>query len=259
MTRKFCALAVAALVCVVAAAAQGQRRMTWMVDGVEREALVFVPPGRPANAPVVFAWHGHGGRMRGAANLFHIQRIWPDAVAVYPQGLPSASRIDPQGVKPGWQRRPGELEDRDLKFFDAMMETLRQKFQVDTQHVFTVGFSNGAFFSFVLWASRPAALAGVGACAGRVWEGVSLREPKPLVQVAGRRDPLVKLADQKRTVEMARKLDGANGAGQSCGARCTVYSSSKGAPVEFMIHDGGHVCPAGAPELMVEFFRRQSK
>jgi polyhydroxybutyrate depolymerase len=251
-------LALALLLGGSIAHAQGPRRMTWTVDGTEREALVFLPAGGAANSPVVFVWHGHGGNMRGAANGFHIQRIWREAVVVYPQGLPSASKIDPQGVRPGWQRQPGELGDRDLKFFDAMLDTLRQRFRVNAERVFVVGFSNGAFFSYVLWAERPAALSGIGACAGRVWEGAHLREPKPLVQVAGERDPLVKLADQKKIVEMARRLNGANGGGQSCGERCTLYPSSKGAPVELMIYPGGHVCPPGAVELMVDFFKTQT-
>jgi len=33
------------------------------------------------------------------------------------------------------------------------------------------------------------------------------------------------------------------------------YSSSKGADVATYLHDGGHRYPAGAPEIIVEFFQ----
>ena len=43
----------------------------WTVDGVVRAALVYVPPQARTNAaPVVFAFHGHGGSMQSAARSF---------------------------------------------------------------------------------------------------------------------------------------------------------------------------------------------
>jgi polyhydroxybutyrate depolymerase len=40
---------------------------TWMVDGIQREALVYLP-SRSSNSkpPVIFAFHGHGGNMHFA-------------------------------------------------------------------------------------------------------------------------------------------------------------------------------------------------
>ena len=53
-----------------APAALAQTTMTWTVDGVQREALVFAPaPVLATNAqpvPLVFAFHGHGGTMKTA-------------------------------------------------------------------------------------------------------------------------------------------------------------------------------------------------
>ena len=45
------------------------------------------------------------------------QNFWPEAIVVYPQGLPTPGLImDEKGEKPGWQREPGKQQDRDLKF-----------------------------------------------------------------------------------------------------------------------------------------------
>lgn len=46
-------------------------RREWKVDGVVREALVYVPLRAKTEATqVVFAFHGHGGAMNHAARTF---------------------------------------------------------------------------------------------------------------------------------------------------------------------------------------------
>jgi len=61
-----------------------QEQMTWKVDGLDREALVFLPTKRTAaGTPVVFGFHGHGGTARNAARMFG----FPEAVARGPGRL----------------------------------------------------------------------------------------------------------------------------------------------------------------------------
>src|SRR5690349_9828682 len=75
------------------------------VDGSARQALMFSPGAiaQPAKHAVVFFFHGHGGDMTAAAMHAGIHILWPDAIVVYPQGLPTPSFVDPQGGGPGWQ------------------------------------------------------------------------------------------------------------------------------------------------------------
>ena len=75
------------------------------------------------------------------------------------QGLPTPSPVDPRGRFPGWQREVGQSGDRDLKFFDAVLATLKQKYPVDEHRIYATGFSNGAFFTYVLWATRGSTFA----------------------------------------------------------------------------------------------------
>ena len=71
-------------------AAENLRRMEWKVDGVMREALVYAPAtAKTTAAPVVFAFHGHGGTMRHAAVSFAYQKHWPEAITV---SVPSDAR-----------------------------------------------------------------------------------------------------------------------------------------------------------------------
>lgn len=116
---------------LIASAAQAADTLThrqWTVDGIVREALVYVPPQARTNpTPVVFALHGHGGSMHNAARTFNYHTRWPEALVVYMQGLNTPGRLtDPEGRKPGWQHAAGEQDDRDLKFFDAVLASLHQ-------------------------------------------------------------------------------------------------------------------------------------
>lgn len=250
-------LSLVMLVSVPGAMAQGT--MTWTVDGVTRTALVFAPKPTAAGfrVPLVFAFHGHGGNMQFAAQGMHLQTLWPEAIIVYPQGLNTPSPVDPQGQHPGWQVEAGQagLNDRDLKFFDAMLADLRTKFPVDDSRIYATGFSNGATFSYLLWAERGKTLAALGICAGRLWPTEHLTQPRAIVVIAGQADPIVPFAAQQQTIETDRQVDSATGSGQACGPLCTLYPSAGHTPVVTRIHPGGHVYPPWAPPAIVEFFK----
>jgi polyhydroxybutyrate depolymerase len=237
-----------------AAFAQG-RVMTFTVDGVKRQALVFAPKDSKEKAPLVFAWHGHGGNMSNASNSMKIEKLWPEAIVVYPQGLPTVSGGDPQGLHPGWQAEAGTNGDRDLKFFDAMLQMLRQKFSVDDERIYSMGFSNGAFFSYVLWSARPKPLAAFAICAGKLFPSDHLMEPRAVVVIAGTADLKVNFQDQQQAIQTAQQLDSATGQGQPCGQICMLYPSPNHTPVETFIHPGGHVYPPWASDPIVKFFK----
>jgi polyhydroxybutyrate depolymerase len=139
----------------------------WTVDGDTRTALVRIPPAATSVAtPVVFVFHGRGGDISSFAERFVIHKVWPDAIVVYPQGLPAAIRFEAAGVKPGWQQGIGDKDDRDLKFFDEMLGTLRKKCKVDGRRIYVAGHSMGGAFTYLLWAARGDVFAAVASAAG---------------------------------------------------------------------------------------------
>ena len=77
----------------------------------------------------------------------HLQSVWPQAVVVYPQGLDSPTPLDPSGLQPGWQFKSGDSNGRELKLFDAMVATLKQRYRIDPRRIYTSGFSNGAILA----------------------------------------------------------------------------------------------------------------
>lgn len=238
------------------------QRREWTIGGAAREALVHIPPrAAQAPTPVVFVFHGHGGTMRNAARTFALQTHWPEAIVVYMQGLNTPGRLtDPEGKLPGWQKTLGDQDDRDLKFFDAVLASLRADYQVDAARVYATGHSNGGAFTYLLWAARGEQLAAVAPSAAAAAQQLAQLKPKPVLHVAGENDALVRFSWQQHTLEAVRKLNEC-GEGQPWHHEklCTEYPSKLGTPVVTCIHPGGHKFLDSAPALIVKFFREHSK
>ncbi len=249
----------------VSAAEPALTEKEWTVDGVAREALVHIPASaRTSAAPVVFAFHGHGGTMAQAARSFSYHTLWPEAVVVYMQGLKTPGKLtDPDGKRPGWQSGRGDQDDRDLKFFDAVLASLKTDYKVDEARVYATGHSNGGSFTYLLWSTRGdlfAAFAPSAAVAGKELKNL---KPKPALHVAGETDPLVKWNWQKLMMEAVRKSNGCEAegtewdkAGELTG---TVYASKTGTPFVSLISPGDHKFPTEAPRLIVKFFKEHAK
>lgn len=244
-----------------ALAAEAPARRSWTVEGVAREALVHAPASAKSQAaPVVFAFHGHGGSMQNAARSFRYHTLWPEAIVVYPQGLNTPGRLtDPEGKRPGWQHGAAEQGDRDLKFFDAMLASLRADYRVDDQRIYATGHSNGGGFTYLLWATRGDVFAAVAPSASAAGtRQLSALKPKPVLHVAGEKDELVKFAWQEQTIAALKKLN-QSGAGEPWEKIAVRHPSPHGTPVVTYLHPGAHGFPAAAPPLIVAFFKQHAK
>lgn len=243
-------------------AIDGLSNQQMTVDGVVREALIYAPPNAKKEAtPLVFAFHGHGGSMEQAARSFAYHTLWPEAIVIYMQGLNTPGKLtDPEGKKAGWQSTLGDQDDRDLKFFDAALQSLKQLYRVDEKRIYATGHSNGGGFTYLLWAARGDKFTAFAPCAAFMTKDFALCKPKPLLHVAGENDPLVKFDWQKMMIDRVLKLN-------QCGdgkpwhqiEGCTVYDSKVNAPVVTFIHPGTHTFPAEAPAIIVKFFKEQTR
>jgi len=238
------------------------RRAELQVDGVTREALVYAPASaRTNNSPLVFVFHGHGGNARQAARSFHIDRQWPDAISVYPQGLNTPGALtDPEGRRAGWQNVPGAQGDRDLKFFDALVAWVKREYRVDERRIYSTGHSNGGGFTYLLWAERGDVFAAMAPSAA-VAVYVNRLKPKPVLHLAGEQDALVKYSWQQRMMAAERKLNGCSDTGNPYAPLTTLYPSAltTATPVVTFIHPGGHEFHRDAPALIVRFFKEHSR
>jgi polyhydroxybutyrate depolymerase len=256
---------------VAAAAADELKRREWTVDGVTREALVYTPPVATSKpCPMIFAFHMRGATMQWSAKSFAYHTHWPEAIVVYPQGLV----VDPKENWAGWESDPGDQDDRDLKFFDLMLASLKKDYRVDEKRIFAAGHSNGGRFTYLLWAERGDLFAAVAPSAASVNIGDPTRprpgnpairkvtkyvKPKPVVLALGENDPVARFEGQKRLVETLRKNNGCD-EGKPWGEGCTLYSSKGNTPVLAYIHSGDHIhWRAEASANIIKFFKEFGK
>jgi polyhydroxybutyrate depolymerase len=251
MTHPVMRLVLAAATVLSAAAGASPKVMTWNVGGLPRRALVYAPASAAnSKAPLVLAFHGFGDTNDNFQGV-ELEKAWPQAIVVYPQGL----RVLRSGAAmAGWQTEKFGDEDRDLQFVDAMLASLRERYKVDDTRIYATGFSNGAIFTYLLWAERPNVFAAFAAVAARLGNSVLPTVPKPLLQVGGKDDGNIPFALQEHAMETARHVDGVS-KGESCGPNCTLYPSANRTPVMTFIHDGGHEWPDWTSQQIAKFFQ----
>lgn len=232
----------------------------FIVGNEKREAIVLPPSKKTEQPPIVFAWHGHGGKMEGSVHMFDVQTAWPEAIVVYPQGLLSPSATDPHATKSGWQFAEGDQGNRDLKFFDAMYAQLWQDFHFDKKRVYSLGFSNGGIFSYLLWHSRHDRLAAVSICEAILNDDNKPIQPLPALIFAGKLDTTAPFQDQQKSIQFVRGVEGIPPNSQPNHQQNGVrYFQGSKADLAVHIHDGGHEYPAGSTDLVVPFFKHHAQ
>lgn len=259
-------IAITLLVFISASPAQAQEKLVrkdWPVGDQKREALVFAPEkAKTEKMPLVFVFHGHGGTMQNASRSFHLQTLWPEAIVVYPQGLNTPGLLtDKEGKRAGWQPAKGAQNDRDLQFFDTMLESLKKEFQVDENRIYSTGHSNGGGFTYLLWAERGDVFAAVAPSAAAGFRQRLQLKPKPVLHIAGEKDELVKFEWQKIMIERLKQLNGVSGEGKPWpgGKLSQIFKSDNGPPVVVQIHPGGHQFNREASEAIVAFFKENAR
>src|SRR5262249_30177725 len=161
---------------------------------------------------------------KSANVLFRVHTLWPEAVVVYPQGLPTPGGRDPEGKQPGWQHAAGDQGDRDLKFFDAMLATIKEKYHVDESRAYSMGHSNGGGFTYRRAITRPGVFGAIGpsACGGFSPEKY---KPVPVFHAAGEKDERVPWEREKGLVEAVKTANGCEQAGTEWAKGCVLYKS----------------------------------
>ena len=162
------------------------------VDGRERTFVVQAPRPPRGKLPVVFFFHGGGGRGDGlAARGFREMVAKENLLAVYPSGWKNnwndgrnAPRIEAQVEKVD-----------DVKFVRAMVDDLEKRHSIDRSRVFATGVSNGGIFSHYLAAKAADLIAGIAPVIGGLAEPVAPTfkpsHPISLLVIQGEADLLV--------------------------------------------------------------------
>jgi polyhydroxybutyrate depolymerase len=244
----------------------GQRTIAVDVQGVRREALVFVgaqvrPGVRP---PLVFTWHGWGGSAANVVRAVRPDTHWADGVVVAAHGLPRTLReLDPRfdgPAQPGWQILAVEHGGRDLALFDALLAQLEQRGCADPKRIYAAGFSNGGFFSNLLGCQRGARLAAIAPIGGGgPFPGNLQRCPGPMVPtliVHGLRDRVVPIRQAAVSLELWQRQARCAATPMPAVPGCT---EPPGCNMRVCLFPGGHSWPQDVATLIERFFRQHQR
>ncbi|MCH9682702.1 MAG: hypothetical protein K0V04_14800 [Deltaproteobacteria bacterium] len=229
-------------------------------DGLDRELLVYVPPGYDHRAPmpVVLAFHGYTNTPAQQEDWSMLSQTAADEgfVLVYPRGT---------GALPGWNAGDcclgtGSRVD-DVGFTAAILDWLESELCIDTQRVFATGFSNGGFLSHRLACELSDRIAAIAPVAGVMGiDDCAPARPMPVLHMHGTSDFVVPyigsigLGFESVADTIAGWVDrnGCQGDPVSSYARgdasCERYERcDAGVEVELCtIEGGGHTWPGGA-------------
>lgn len=161
--------------------------------GTERTTLLYVPESYDATTayPLILNFHGFGGTSND-----HLQ--WADmrpladrdgVVLLYPQGTlldgsPHWNAADPGG--------DNKSEADDVGFVVELITQLQDQYNIDSNRIYIMGYSNGSFFSYYLACSASEYFAGVASVSGTMLDDTcGATHPMPMINIHGTQDSVV--------------------------------------------------------------------
>ncbi len=170
-----------------------QKVHTLTIDGRERRFIVQSPKNPKGKLPVVFVFHGGGGR---GENMLTKANFGPLAarenfIAVYPSAWKNHWN---DGRKALWIASQKEGVD-DVGFVRAIVDDLSKSHPIDRSRIYATGGSNGGIFCHYLAAKAADLFAAVapviGGLAAPVADSFKPSHPISLLVIQGDDDPLV--------------------------------------------------------------------
>jgi polyhydroxybutyrate depolymerase len=163
------------------------------IDGRERAYIRYLPADLPADAPLVFVFHGYSGDAESTMNSLSLNEV-ADAngfAICYPQGV-----IDQEGNR-FWQvgykmHQPIEVDD--VKFICNLAEALQQEHRLSRNNTFITGISNGGDLCNLLLCSTTGifkAAAPIISCIMKeTYDSCMHAEPVPVFMLNGTSDSI---------------------------------------------------------------------
>lgn len=169
--------------------AQTNGNITW--DGVTRDYIVYLPasytPG--SSLPLVLVLHGFTQSATTIMNVsdFNTVAETNNFIAVYPQGINN-----------GWNTNtgfPGGSTADDIGFIGALIDEMYTLYTVDTNQIFSCGFSAGGYMSYRLACESTRCFAAIASVAGTMttnaFDDCAPSKNMPVMQIHGTSDAIV--------------------------------------------------------------------
>jgi polyhydroxybutyrate depolymerase len=232
--------------------------VSFLVDGVARQAIVIVPSGYRSDrmVPVVMAFHGRtndNARLRRYLGLEEAAAA--PAIFIYPAG-----RKAPGGGFTWAAPRDGP----DFALFDGILAAIGQSYCIDRSAIFLVGHSLGATFANDLACGRASVVAGLGSVAGGITRGRCAGRP-PALLLHNPQDALVPLSEGEKVRDtlFGGPISAAWPVAETLQGFACLRADSRQAPLLWCLYRENmtsrgryypHQWPEGASRLIMSFF-----
>jgi len=230
---------------------------TWniMVGQTMRTAKVHVPASYDPSkrTPVVVDIHGRTQNADGEMAL-SLSKPKSDAegfIVIYPQ-----SGVSPTAWNSGSCCDPASTNHvDDTGFFKKLLDEAEARLCVDTDRVYMMGMSNGAYQSHRMACELADRVAAVGPVAGLLlFSGCAPSRPVPIMMINGTADNLSQYQYVSSGVNTWKSKNGCTTSMQTFqkgDTTCITYGGcTDGADVvQCTVQDGGHQWPGGGTEL----------
>jgi poly(3-hydroxybutyrate) depolymerase len=176
MNRHMLSIIIFMLFPTIAVFGQNKVTKTFTVGGTTHSCIWYAPSGI-SKPPVVFFVHGANGSGGGMENDTKGDAVADKEkfIAVYP----SASSNGAGGT---WSDMSGTSN---FPFFQAVIDTLDARYQIDRNKIYMTGFSQGGFISFVAGCSFSDVFAAVAPVSGHAGSSCKLKRPVPVFLTFG--------------------------------------------------------------------------
>jgi len=170
------------------ASVSAQSTISITVNGVNREYILYVPPGHNGQvaAPLVINFHGYTSnalQQQIYANMNAVADT-ADFIVVYPDGLGNA-----------WNSFGFQATPDDVAFTEAIIEDVNSRLRVDASRVYACGMSNGGYMSYLLACELEDRIAAIVSVTGLLAPGVKSQcnpsRAVPVLQIHGTNDATV--------------------------------------------------------------------
>ncbi len=168
---------------------------TIISGGVKRTYILYVPAIYNASkpTPLIFNFHGLGSSDAQQEVYADFRPIadTADFIEVLPQGLTNNGTGET-----GWNNFGTVASaNADIEFVSNLIDSLKSKYNINTNRIYSTGYSNGGFMSYDLacfLTNRFTAIASV--CGSMISSHVSACKPSrqiPIMEIHGTKDPVV--------------------------------------------------------------------
>jgi polyhydroxybutyrate depolymerase len=200
MTRYGLLLTIAAMIWPVLGVAEGMLREHFLIQSVagkplQRSYFSYVPKNLSPAPALVVVMHGSSSNARNVMHISKMNRVADEFgfIVAYPQGSQDANGDTFFNV--GYEFHRHEKVD-DVDFVVSLVGKLQALHNIDKNHVFATGLSNGGEMSYLLACHASELFRAVAPVAGCMMQNaISQCQPSraiPILAISGTNDPITR-------------------------------------------------------------------